>query len=102
MLAALLVLLGTTLVVAPTARATSAPAVSAPTLHHELADWLRLSGVVRHAVPTVTPDSWWAVYTRPSATVPLPGAVSVGAGALGRVVAVPATSRSSRAPPVTR
>lgn len=101
LLAVLLVLLGTSTAVAPSPGGfgTVASVSSASPVHQELHDWLRLSGVARHAVST--PDGWWAVYSRAvDANAPL-GSAPLGAAGRTHAIATAQTSQSSRAPPVT-
>jgi hypothetical protein len=101
-LAVLLVLLGTSAVVAPPGAPTGELASAATAHHQELNDWLRLSGVARHALPAGAPDCWWAVY--PGTTGAHVPRGSAPVGALTRTEADAATpiSRSSRAPPPVR
>jgi len=101
LLAVVLVLLGTSTAIAPAPGEPGAGATlsSASPVHQELHDWLRLSGVARHAVST--PDGWWAVHTRAVDTHPPLVVSSLGAASRADAVTTTPTSQSSRAPPVS-
>ena len=72
---------------------------SAPSVHDDPNNWLRLSAVARHTLSTAPPDTSWAVYSQPFGECGPCGWSSLGAVTGVATVAATPTPRSSRAPP---